>query len=106
MEDERSEPDLGSQRINGTLVSFSLSWRARKLHLRPEPLAASKGQRLRFWLRAELRMPLWDLWSCETLLSCDEPGALRQVGRLRTRALNRRPGPALRPRPVLALEVS
>ena len=23
MEDERSEPDLGSQRINGTLVSFS-----------------------------------------------------------------------------------
>ena len=50
-------------------------------------------------------MPLWDLWNCETLLSCDEPGALRQVGRLRTRALNRRPGPAFRPRPVLALEV-
>ena len=49
-------------------------------------------------------MPLWDLWSCETLLSCDEPGALRQVGRLRTRPLNRRLEPALRPRPVLALE--
>jgi hypothetical protein len=33
----KGEPDLGSQRINGTLVSFSLSWRARKLHLRPLP---------------------------------------------------------------------
>ena len=40
----KGEPDLGSQRINGTLVSFSLSWRARKLHLRPWRDVAKKDR--------------------------------------------------------------
>ena len=53
----KSEPDLGSQRINGTLVSFSLSWQARKLHLRPLPCIWGSAPESRFQAVAA-RMPM------------------------------------------------